>query len=203
MIQKYKKQLIFALALVLSWAGFYCEGRQHAPTKVQYQDKVVYQDRVVYKDRIVTVEHTTENKDTQDDRVAHKHTVTTTKEITKPDGTTEKTTVIDTDVDSSRNKKTDVDLITNTKTDQKLDISKTEKVSQEVKLQQSFERSDWRVSGMVAVDLTHLDIPRLMADPRHNLVFGVEVDRRIIWNVSVGIFGLTNGTAGLTLSLEF
>lgn len=56
----------------------------------------------------------------------------------------------------------------------------------------------WHVAALVAVDLR-----ASLADRALRPAYGFHVERRAIGPLSAGVFGLTSGVAGLSLSLEF
>lgn len=53
------------------------------------------------------------------------------------------------------------------------------------------KKPDWRVNGLAALNNDR------------NVVYGLQVERRILGPISVGAFGLTDTTVGLSVGLEF
>lgn len=62
-------------------------------------------------------------------------------------------------------------------------------------------RPDWRVTPLVG-----LDVPRAISNPvaaQSAIVFGGQVERRILGPISAGAWGLSNGNVGVAVSVEF
>lgn len=113
-----------------------------------------------------------------------KNTVTTITETTKPDGTKTRTIVI-------RNKD-DIKVVDNTKVDEKTNTTSDTKSSTVT----TYDRGKWSVEALASVSkprLTNLG----------TVSYGLEVDRKIIGPISVGVFGLTDQTYGATLGISF
>lgn len=53
------------------------------------------------------------------------------------------------------------------------------------------KKPDWRVNGLAALNNDR------------NIVYGLHVERRILGPISVGAFGLTDTTVGLSVGIEF
>lgn len=144
----------YILAGVLIIAAF-ASGRFLTPEKVRIETKIVEVEKKV--------------------KVKDKKKDTTIIEITRPDGTKEKKTVITED--------------TKTKTDQE---RKTDAV-------QTVERS--RQAGRTSVSI--LAGGTLASGFTAPVVFGVHASRAVLGPVSVGVFGLSNGTLGGSLGVSF
>lgn len=54
-------------------------------------------------------------------------------------------------------------------------------------------KPQWKVAGLAGLDIHNLASP----------VYGAQVEKRLLGPISVGIWGLTNATAGISASLEF
>lgn len=124
----------------------------------------------------VKIQTVTVEKKTDDKKTdTDDHKVTTITETDKPDGTKTKVTVI------SDNKDTQV---VDKKTD---DLTQT--TTKEV------DRSSSKVtiSALAAVNVTKLGVP----------IYGASVSKPILGPITVGIFGLQNGTAGVSVGLSF
>lgn len=119
-------------------------------------------------------------KDTSIDQTQKKDKRTTTTTIVRPDGTKETTTVVE--EITHTDKKTDI--VENEEKDKQAD-SKTEVVKASSRL---------NISALGGVDFLHGPITP---------VFGAAITKDIIGPVSLGAFGLTNGTAGVSLGLSF
>jgi hypothetical protein len=57
----------------------------------------------------------------------------------------------------------------------------------------TYSKPDWKVSGLAGLQLTNL----------HSPVYGAEIDKRLLGPIFVGVWGLTNSTAGVSVGLEF
>lgn len=151
------------LAVAIVWTlGAYAFGRFSAPEHVKIETK------------IVEIEKKTTDSDTNRD----KHRETTTVEITRPDGTKEKTT------------KTVDDTQTDRKTHSTDDLSKTEETSKEVS----------RGSKVTVAALAGASLNLSGTSP---LIYGGIVSKPILGPIAVGIWGLSNATAGLAVGLTF
>lgn len=151
-------------------------GRFSAPVKTTTRDV----ERVVYKDRVVTqrVEVQGETK-TQERVVFRDRTV-----VTHADGTVEHRDVVRTDVEHG-DAVVRSDVLTSTRTHEEAKATEHEKTI-------DFARPSWQVNALGAVQIGDLSKP----------FFGVQVERRIgpLW---VGAFGLSDGTAGVSLGIQF
>lgn len=178
---------VVLLALLLGYGG----GRYAQPAKVVEKEKIVtkvetkieYQDRVVTKIEYVKVQE------------KHQHVETTTTK--KPDGEVVTTTKTDTDTDTNVHKDTD-------KVEEKV-VYKDRIVQQVVEKEKLVLRQpDWRLAAGVGVSIPHyLNQPDVGISIPYGLVVQAEADRRIIGPVWLGVFGNTQGTAGLMLSAVF
>ena len=103
------------------------------------------------------------------------HKVTTITETDKPDGTKVKTTIISDNRNTKiTDKKTDDTTTTTTK---EIDRS-TSKVT---------------ISALAAMNVTKFGLP----------IYGASVTKSILGPITVGAFGLQNGTVGMSLGLSF
>lgn len=84
-----------------------------------------------------------------------------------------------------------------TKTDTKTDTAR-ENAGSSDRSATTTARPDWRVGVLVGASAREPLLP--IAGP---LVIGVEVDRRIVGGLSVGVWASTSGAAGAALALEF
>lgn len=173
----WKRRLLIAAGVALALVGAFSAGRFSAPLKVQTIEtvKTVFQDRVVEKIKTVEVQAKAETKIVYRDRV-----------VTK-DGTVTEHTVEKTDTKSEDVKKgSDDELATHT--------GSTETLKQTT----TTLRPDWRVGILVGGQLGKPFLP--IAGP---LTVGLQVDRRIIGGLSVGVWAFSGGSAGLGVSFEF
>lgn len=98
----------------------------------------------------------------------------------------EQDTVIVEKTDKDGNKVKTTTIKTNTQTQTKRE-DKTVEVKENKKQQ-------YHISAMAGVDVTNLTSP---------IVFGIHVQKQFIGPISIGLFGFTNKTAGLSLGLQF
>lgn len=54
-------------------------------------------------------------------------------------------------------------------------------------------KPQWKVAGLAGLNISNLSSP----------IYGAQIERRIIGPISVGVWGLTNSSGGISLSLEF
>jgi hypothetical protein len=120
-----------------------------------------------------TVVQTVEVEKKQTDAEREKHKTTTTTVTEKPDGT--KTTVTATTEDSNTKKSTKDDTTTDTTSTKTYGGSKT------------------NISALAGVSLGS-GIP---------VTYGAEVSKSILGPIRAGVWGLTSGTFGVSLGLEF
>lgn len=127
------------------------------------------------KTEIKTVEVEKKTDDKQTDNKDHK--TITIIETTKPDGTKTKTTTITDDRDNkSEDKSTD-------------DLSKTTDQTKEV----SKSSSPITVSVLAGLDISSPAVP----------IYGLSITRPILGPITLGVFGMTNRTGGLSVGLTF
>ena len=200
MLNNIKKYLLYALAGILLLLGAFAGGRYSTPTKVVTQTQIQYQDKIVYQDRIVDHTVTVEKKVYIHDSHIHKHTSTTTTDTINKDGSETKVTVRNTDVDNQSTTKTNTNNVTeNTHTDEKK-VTEDKKLDETQKTTTTYANNNWRIAAVAGFDVTKLSLSKTLGQ---QLVFGGEVDRKIVGPLYAGAVGLSNGTVGLTLSLGF
>ncbi len=175
-------------ALALAGAG-YAFGRFAAPDKVVTVEKEVI--RTVEKEVGLTHEQVFELAKILETMRRETHTETTT--TVKPDGTTETKIVEDT--------KTEKTTETETEKVAEKDESKTTETetTREVETTKIVERArpGWKVSVMAGLDFPYAIKGELRP------VYGGSIERRLFGPLSAGVWGLTSGAGGLSLSLEF
>jgi len=187
---RYVQLILVAVAL---GGGGYAFGRYEQPAKIVTTEKLVtvVQEKIVYQDRVVIKEVKVKDKDTD------KHTETTTTK--KPDGTVVTTTKTDTHVDEHTDTKKDT-------TEEKTKVVEkvVEKTVEKTKLVES-KKMDWIVHGGLGVSVpvllgqgTQQGVPGLKG-----AVIQVGVDRRVVGPFYIGVFGDTQGVAGLRLAGAF
>lgn len=171
-----KKVLWVTVGEALVMAAVFMGGRYSKPTETKVVTKV--ETKVEYKDKVKIIRLRDEAK--------HQEVTTTTTK--GPDGTVTVTKHATTD--------TQTKTATNTKkSSSKKEESKTFQFSLERR-----DLPDWRASGLVGWDVGSLRLDPSGLAPK---VYGIEVDRRIIGTVWGGVWGMSNKTAGLSVSVEF
>jgi hypothetical protein len=100
----------------------------------------------------------------------------TTVVVTKPDGTTT-TTTRDTSV---------TDSSTDTSTVATSEKSKTT----------TYKKPNWVVAGLIGADVSNFSL-------KSKPIYGGSVSRKVLGPISVGGWGMSNGTFGASISLEF
>ena len=126
---------------------------------------------------VKTVEIEKKVTDTNENKKEHKKTTIT--ELDKPDGTKQTTTVITDDTDADK------------KIDQTLDQTDTSESTKTVVK----TGSRLNIAALVGMPVTNLSNPAL--------VYGVHVSRDLIGPISIGVWGLSSGTAGFSAGLSF
>jgi hypothetical protein len=163
-------------------------GRDTAPEAVRVEERVKVVE--VTKEVLVVREKLVEAKETH--KAAETHTRRRVVEKTSPDGTTERR--IDEET-GARSTESTVEVRYVDRVVEKF-VDREVKVEAETKVEKV--QPDWNVAatlGVAPLTLNPLAI-------QESLVLGVEVRRRIIGPVSVGLWGQTNATFGLSLSLD-
>lgn len=178
----------FLAMLVLAYAtGRYLQPanvveKEKVVTRVEIQEKIV--EKVVEKKVYVEVEA----------KVVHKETTT----VKGKDGTETTKTVEDTKSDTHKNGE-------DTKTADKVVERVVEKVViKEVEKIVTAAKPNWRLGPMVGVDLrTALGGPPQLIPQLGPMVIGVQVERRVLGPISLGVYGQTSGVVGASLTVEF
>lgn len=153
-----KAKVILAVITVIT---AFAVGRFSAPEKVKIEKEIVE----------------VEKKSSETDLDRDKHKTTTTTEITRPDGTKEKTTKVEEDTKTSKNTTT-VDLRQRNETETKEVTYGSNRVT---------------ISGMAGLGLDSLSVP----------IYGASITRPILGPIVIGLWGLTNKTGGVSLGLQF
>ena len=107
-------------------------------------------------------------------------TVEVEKTNTKQDSTTIKVTKPDGTITETTTTKTETNTTTNS-------TNKTETIVQG-------KKSSLNVSALAGINVTN---------PAGGIIFGGHISKQILGPVSIGVFGLSNGTAGLSVGLQF
>ena len=166
---------LLAGAALLLLVGF-AFGRWSAPEKIKIEKEQVQIDTVT-KDKDTKL---TTNTDRD------KKLNTTITETTKPDGTKIKTTQIIEDTSTKRSTNTDDHT---QETDAKITVNRE---SKEV----DNKKPSLALHGLVGVDASHLSSAM-------QPIYGGAIDKNIFGPISVGGWGLSNGTCGLSIGITF
>lgn len=149
-----QKATIALIAIVAAFAF----GRFSAPEKIKIETK------------IVEVERKTSESETD------RHKESTTTEVTRPDGTKEKTTTTTED--------------TNRKSASTDDTNKNTEITKEV----TKSGSPVTIQALAAVNVTSLAAP---------IDYGMSISRPLLGPITVGIFGFSSGKVGFGIGLTF
>lgn len=167
------KKLAAGLALALLVG--YAFGRWATPTKIEIKKEVVTVEKKVVD--------TEELKRIELER--NKKLRTIIVEITRPDGTKEKTTR---HVESTTtNKTTDSDKKTREETEKETRVTESKLIE---------NKSSVTISALAGLDVLNLGIPL-------KPVYGGHVQKNVLGPIGLGVFGLSNGTCGMSLGLSF
>lgn len=131
-------------------------------------------EKIKIEKQIVEVEKKT--KDTESEKNKHKHTKVT--EIVRPDGTKETTTEIIEDSQSEH------------KSNETAERDKTTSESKEV------TKSGAAVRVMI---MSGIDVTNIKSMP----FYGANISANVLGPISIGLFGLTNGTGGGMIGISF
>jgi hypothetical protein len=188
---KYKKIIVPVLGVAL-FVGGYFAGRVGNPEKIVIRDRIeeVIVEKVVWKENVVERRIYVEAK-----REKTRKETTTTK---APDGTETTKTVEETQTDTDKNEN-------NEKVVEKI-------VEKEVVVERVVEKEklvfgkngDWRVAAGLGVSIpTLLGKPEMGIPGLQGAVIQLEIDRRVVGHFYMGLFGNSQGAAGLTISGVF
>lgn len=127
--------------------------------------------------KTVTITKEVEKKSTDDKKERHKKTTTT--EVTHPDGTKETTTVVTDDTDSESKTNT----VSKSETSSKTDITK----------ESTRSSSSVTLSALGGMSFSNLGVP----------IYGGSLTKPVLGPITIGVWGLSNGTGGVSLGLTF
>lgn len=161
------------IALVLLATAF-AFGRYTVPETVRTETKIEYIEKKTTE--------TDEKKNTKLD--TNRHTVTTKTEEVRPDGTK----LITTKTEEVENKFRETERTTSIK--EQVDKQLNE---ERLKLVES-ARDRVTISALAGVTVTNLAQP---------IVFGGHISKPLLGPITVGVWGLSNATAGASLGLQF
>ena len=154
-------------AIVLAASIGYAAGRYFVPAKVTTKTEIKEVEKIVEK-RVEVEKKTRKNDKT-----------TIIVEITKPDGTKEKRTMI---VDKGE---TNIDL--------SKDFSSERETKKDVSSETVVDTTkNWQANGLVGINI----------DTKTE-IYGLQVERRLFGPLKVGVFGMTNKTVGASIGVEF
>lgn len=133
--------------------------------------------KVKTETKIVTVTKEVEKKSTDNKKERHKNTTTT--EVTHPDGTKETTTVVTDDTDSENKTNSVAKSESSTTTDVKKEVT--------------------RSSSPVTLSILGGTSFNSFGQP----IYGGSLTKPLLGPLTVGFWGLSNGTGGVSLGLTF
>lgn len=197
-IKEFLKSSIGHLALfALVIAGAFITGRYSAPVQVMETQKVVIQEHETIK--VVEVEKTIieKAKDITEGKSIHKER---TEEV-RPDGTKLTKETVDINIDRTI-RETEIKFVDRTLTVEKEVEKLVEVVKEKIIVT---KKPDWAVTARLGLALSELKLSTALANP---LVVGVEVDRRVLGPVRIGLWADSNTTfsdvrGGLAVGMEF
>lgn len=186
--------LVVIILMLAVGSGSYVAGRYSAPSKVVEVTKEVEVVKEVIKTVEVIKEVESKNKDLAENLKTHKERI----EETKPDGTKTVKETVDTNVDRTV-KEVEIRYV-----DKTVEVEKIVEVEKKVEVEKIVEKnkSDWEVLAKVGVDFLKLsNVP-------FPVTIGLEVDRRILGPLKVGVWVNTETTfhsvtGGLSVGIEF
>lgn len=166
------KTLLFVGLALLLGFSF---GRWAAPTKIEYKKEIVTTEKKS------TDTEDKKNTDLERNKKMRKIIV----EIVRPDGTKETTTRY---VENTETKKS-TDQLTKTKEEYEKETKEIEtKIVENAK-------STVHLSALAGHDVTKLTMPQKPS-------YGGHIQKNILGPITAGLFGLTNGTCGVSLGLS-
>jgi hypothetical protein len=189
---RHRVKITIALGLLLLSAFSFGLGRLMASERVEYREKIKV--LTVEKEKVVFREKALETKTV--DREKSEKTTRKTTEVERPDGTKEKTTE-ETTEENEVEKQIEVRYVDRVVEKQ---VEVVKEVEKEVEKIVEKPLPGWRLSPMIG-----LNVPGVLESglSDRQLVFGLEIQRRIVGPLSGGVWGLNNGTVGASFSLEF
>ena len=182
--------VLAALALSFSagrWFAPEPEIKYHLDTKIEYRERVVEVEKKVEVVKEVRV---------RDEVVKWKEKIV---EVKAPDGTTTTTTerVVDTDTHDS------VKSDTSTTEEKKKETEVAAKETVKEDFQQTPAQAQWRAGAIVWLNIPTITLQNGLTEIPKSVIYGVQVEKRLLGGIWLGAQGTTAGTASLTLSLEF
>ncbi len=180
---------VLAGAVICLCVGSYAIGRYATAPEVVYQEKVVE----VEVEKVVEVEKIVEKKvyvaSTQKRERRH------TTEVKAPDGTVTKTETVDT------GEKTDVKTTEDRATERVVEKEVVKYVDREVQAART-NPPDWKATPLLGANLPAI-LGAKAFDPLKQLSAGLNVERRIAGPFSAGVWGLSSGQVGVSVTIEF
>jgi len=157
-----KTKIIITVVVI---AGSFAAGRFTAPSKIVEETKTQVAE--------------TEKKDEKTNEQKHRDKKTVVVEVTKPDGTKERTI-------------TQTDITDTTKKSDTTDQAKIN-IDESTKKEVTFGNSKVSIMGLGVVNITNLSVP----------AYGVAISKPILGPLTVGVLGLSTGQVGVSVGLTF
>lgn len=172
--KKYWMYLLPLLTLLLGiGVGFFAK-----PAKVTEKEKIVYQDREVTK--TVEVEKKVDTKNTDLDQKKATHTVEVA--VTKPDGSKTVTTTTDENL-NTQVKEVEIQYVDRVK-----EVEVTKEVIKTVEVEKTTEnQANWHAAFLIGTSTQNFSITPT-APWVNPLILGLDVDRRVLGPVSLGLW---------------
>lgn len=196
-LARHKKEIGMGAGCLALLSVGYSFGRYVTPEKVVIQEhvKVVEVEKQVVVEKEKVVVRTVKDENKKESVRRQEHTVK------RPDGTEETTKTEEVNIDTVV-RDTKVEYV-----DRIVEKEVIKYVDREVEKRVEITKPlpDWRVSALAGVNGTQ--IPGLVYGDKFNalthMTFGASVERRVFGPVHAGVWGLSTGQGGLSLSMDF
>lgn len=187
-----KKDVAKVGGILLLFFATFVGGYYAHPANITEKERIEYVDRVTHEVHTIVKEVEVEKVVYQEKDTSHKDVDKTSTTITKKDGTQivyvhEKDI---TDHTHDVNKDTTISITKDVDTTAK--TSDTKKLTDDSSKSVSYSRPDWHVAAGIGSSITEL-----------SPIYGVEIDRRIIGTLSLGVEAQSNKVVSLKLGLDF
>lgn len=202
MLDFLKNKWPFLLSVGL-FVGAFFVGRATAPVEIKEIEKRIVVEKEKEEVKITQVLDIEEVLRRVENTVKKNNLERKIVVIEKPDGTKTTTTTEKDKSTTETNKDTNKE-VTKKEVETKEVIKEVVKYEEKIKIVEKKLRLDWSADVGVGYD-----IPGLWSDPRWNLIPSdnvvgiINIRRRIVGDLWVGVFGTSTGTAGATVGLQW